>query len=252
MVQFGDDLYLGNFFAAQGLDLFPTGLNNPTSQIGAGPMGRIAFYNIVPLALGAATLIASHAVVSGVALPLHAGTGITLGTAPDGSGVPVYIFDVPRCVSIADVTTDMGAITFTITGYDTYGRKQTDALAGPHDNTVTSLKAFKSIVSVIPNGASSTHVTGGTTDIFGLPFAITDAVYLVCVNWAETYVQDAGTFVAAVTTSPATPATGDTRGTYLPSSAADGTKRLLIGMHLTAAQCGSNPTITALIGVTPV
>ena len=43
-------------------------------------------------------------------------------------------------------------------------------------------------------------------------------------KWNNTLAQDAGTFVAADATSPATSATGDPRGTYLPSSASDGTR----------------------------
>jgi len=41
------------------------------------------------------------------------------------------------------------------------------------------------------------------------------------------------------------------RGTYAPSSAANGTRRLVIGIALTGAQAGPNATQTAAIGVVP-
>ena len=72
-------------------------------------------------------------------------------------------------------------------------------------------------------------------------------------KWAGVLAQNAGTFTAADTTSPATNATGDPRGTYAQSGAAsNGTNRLVVCMHVDGTQCGSNATLVNAIGVTPV
>ena len=53
-----------------------------------------------------------------------------------------------------------------------------------------------------------------------------------------------GTFVAAVSTSPATATTGDVRGTYTPASATDASKRLTIWIYV-----GNPDSQTGLYGV---
>lgn len=243
-MQVQDDLYLGpeNFI------LGTSASENPTAQPGCGPMGRIVFRNIVPLTLQTANVVALAALTANTAMTLAAGTGVTLGTAPDGSGAAVIVFDVARAVSLTS-TANLSAINVTITGYDEYGSYMTQTRTGPNNNTVNTLKAFKSVRSVTPGTTSASTMSVGTSDVFGLQFAMTDAGYLGSVKWANALAQDAGTFVAAVATSPATAATGDVRGTYTPSSASNGSRRLVIGMHLNGGQCGYNATQTAAIGV---
>ena len=254
-----DDLYLGS-----GFSLGATSADNPTAQQGCGPMGRYLVYNIVPLTKQTANIAALQHTTAGTALTLAAGTGVTAGLAPDGSGATVYQFDVPRCVGIT-TSASMAGINFTIVGYDAYGQKMTQTRAGGGSaTTVNTTKAFKSILSVTPDGTDGVNnVSIGSADIFGMPFAITDVGYVLSNKWAETLAADAGTFVAADQTIPATAATGDVRGTYAPSSASDGTKRLVMGLHLISTQCGSNAqqftaknasnvTITGAIGVPQV
>ncbi len=244
-----DDLYLGGFLVSDGILPAFTASEDPTLNSGVGPMGRIAFLNIVPLAAETANIAALQAQTAATALTLAAGTGVTAKAAPDGSGNTVYAFDVPRCVSLTSGG-NLSAGHFTVTGYDQYGRKQTQTLVGPNGDTVNTTKAFASVLSVVPTTTSATTVSVGSANIYGLPYAITDAGYLVNVGWAGALARDTGTFVAAVTTT-ASATTGDTRGTYTPSSAANGTDRLVIGMHLTAAQCGPSASVASAIGVTP-
>lgn len=244
-----DDLYLGAFFGPQGFDSFLTGTGNPTMQDGVGPMGRIWFQNFVPLTAGT-TNVATATAVGGPSAPqvLTAGTGVTKTTAPDGTGAAVYQFDVERAVSLTS-TSNLSALTFTVVGYDIRGNKMSQALAGPNNNTVNTKKAFFSVLSVTASASNAGTVSVGSSDIFGLIYVVADAGYIVSVGWANTLARDAGTFTKADTTSPATASTGDTCGTYLPSSASDGTKRLVLGIHLNAGQCGSSPLVTNLIGV---
>ena len=244
----GDDLYLGNFEGTQGLCLQTTGQENPTAQIGVGPMGRIAFYNAIPLTIQTANVAVLQAQTANVPLVLAAGTGATLGTAPDGSGLPVIKFDVPRGVSLTSGS-NLSAGKVLVTGYDQYGQKMTQLMTNASTNTVTSLKAFASILSAVPDTTSASTMSIGSSDLFGLPFYIADAGYIVSVKWNETLAPDAGTFVAGVATAPSTNLLGDVRGTYVPSAnASNGTRRLVIAMHLTGAQCGSAPTIVGLLG----
>lgn len=244
-MQINDDLYLG----AAVIPVAQTAAN-PTLQTAVGPLGRIYFYNIVPLTKQAANIAALAALTAATAMTLAAGTGATSGTAPDGSGRTVIVLDVPRAVSLTSGS-NLSGVNVTIVGFDTYGRQITQTRAGPNATTVNTLKAFKSVLSVMPDATNAGTMSVGSADIFGLPFAALDAGY-VMPKWNNTLAQDAGTFVAAVATDPNTAALGDTRGTYAPSSAADGSKRLVIWHHLTASQCGVGATTVGAIGVTPV
>lgn len=244
-----DDIYLGGFLPSTGLLPVAASSADPTVNSGVGPMARILFRNIVPLTAQTANVAALQAFTASTALTKTAGTGATLGQAPDGSGRAVILFDVPRAVSLTS-TANLSAISFTITGFDFYGRLQTQTRIGPNNNTVNTLKAFMSVLSVVPNTTSVSTVSVGSSDIFGLNYTAADAGYIMP-KWNNTLAQDAGTFVAADATSPATAATGDPRGTYVPSSASDGSKRLVIWQHLIANQCGPNATVTGAIGVTP-
>lgn len=250
-----DDLYLGGFEGgSQAMDVQLTGGKNPTSQIGVGPMGRIIFMNIVPLTANTTNIAAAQHQVAATPLTLGAGTGTTLGTAPDGSGLPVILFDVARAVSLTS-TSNLSATNFTLTGYNNLGQKQTQTLAGPNNNTVNTTKTFVSILSVVPNTTNAgANVSVGSADIFGLSFCLLHLEYVVSVKWNGVLADDAGTAVVADQTSPATASTGDTRGTYAPSSASNGTKRLTMGYHMDGTSCGAAgmaQTVNA-IGVTPV
>ena len=243
-----DDVFLGGGGGPSAFSLFKTADGDPTRQLGVGPMGRIAFLDIVPLTLQADNIAAAAAPSSGVAMTLAAGTGVTQGIAPDGSGRSVYQFDVPRAVSLTSGG-DASAVNFLVSGFDFYGEPMSELIGGPNGDTVDGAKAFFSVVSVVPDDTSVQTVSVGSSDIFGLPYAISDAGYIVSAKWNETLAQDAGTFVAADATA-ATTTTGDVRGTFKPSAnASNGTRRLVIGMALTGAQCGVNSSRAAVVGV---
>lgn len=247
-MEVSDDLFLGPV-GPSGFNLTLTGGENPTRQYGAGPMGRVVFHNIVPLALGAAVVAVLQASTLNTALTLAAGTGTTSGLAPDGSGSAIIVLDVPRAVSLTS-TSNLSAITYLVRGFDQYGLPMSQLITGPNNATVNSTKAFKSVRSVVPTGTSASTISVGMADIFGLPFVMLDAGFLVSAKWAGVLAQNAGTFTAGVTTSPATTTTGDIRGTFAQSGAAsNGVLRLVIAMHLTASQCGPTATMVNAIGV---
>jgi hypothetical protein len=243
MPQFNDSLFLGS--APTGLEF---GNGNPGGT-GVGPMGRIYVWDVVPLTLQAAGLAALQTLAGAGNFTLTAGTGVTTTTL--ASGTTAYVLDCPRCVTAAS-TGNISAATFTISGYDVYGQPMSAAITGPNNSTVATTKAFKMITTVASSAAVGTNTSIGFNDKLGLPFRVTNVAYVASVRWNSTLAADTGTFVAADTTDPATTATTDVRGCYTPSSAADGTKRLVMGFYLPAIASGPSATRAGALGVVQV
>lgn len=252
MPQFSDDLYLGNFEGAYAPDMEGATSSRGGSLMatGVGPMGRVYVFDVVPLTLQAAGLATSQNPASGGSFTLAAGTGVTARTRADG--VVEYVLDTPRSVTI----TAAGANTasYQITGYDAYGQLMTSNVAAPSTSTVATTKAFKTVISVTNNNATigANGLTVGFNDKLGVPVRVASVVYVVNVKWDAALAQDAGTFVAADATSPATAATTDVRGQYTPSSAANGTRRLVMTIALPALAVGPNSTRLGAFGVPQV
>ncbi len=244
MPQFSDDLFLGPAYAPGPL---VTGNPSPMS-IGVGPMGRIYVFDVVPLVKQAAGLAAITLLGAAGYFTLAAGTGVTASV--DAYGVTRYVLDTPRTVSLTVATTDQSAVNITVSGYDAYGQVMTQTLAAPNATTVNTTKAFKSVVSVYSDAAIATNgVSVGYGDTLGLPVRVTNKGYVARVGWDNTLAENAGTFTVA-DTATATALTGDVRGTYLPSSATDGSKRLVIGILVPALGCGPNATRVGAFGAT--
>jgi len=223
-------------------------LGDPSPMdLGVGPLGRIYVWDVVPAAKVTNNIATASAYTSSITLT--AGTSATLVTRADGTSA--IQLDCPRAVA---VTIGAGTITnrnVTINGYDYYGQAMSEVIATgtTQSTTVNGKKAFFQISSASVSGAVGATIALGTTDILGIPVRVTDADYVARVGWNNTLAADAGTFVAAVTTT-ATTTSGDVRGTYVPSSAADGAKRLVMGILIPAIACGPNSTRTGALGVT--
>lgn len=239
MTHLGDSIFLGPAATGVGNGFFSDG------GLGFGPIGRVYVVDMVPLALNAAGYAASQTPAA-AALTLVAGTGVT--AIVDASGVIRYTADVPRGVTITSGGNDSG-ITFLITGYDQYNNKMTQKLTGANAGVATTTKAFKSVISIVPSGAVATTVTAGTADLFGLPVCVVDAGYMANIGWNNILADNAGTFVAADVTSPATNLTGDVRGTYAQSGAAsNGARRLVIEILLSELNIGIQQTVIGVLG----
>jgi hypothetical protein len=236
MPQYSDDLWLGAATGPQSQGWAGPG----TVFLGVGPLGRTYIFDAVPAAKSATAVCAAQAIAA-------AGAASIDGASASGG---VATFDYARAVNVDSTDTGDTTQTVTVTGTDYWGQAQTETIALNGTTLVAGQKAFKTITSVIVSAALTGNLTVGNEDIFGLPYRVTDAGYLFRVGWAGALAQDAGTFVAA-DTATATATTGDVRGTYAPSSAANGTRRLVIGIALTGAQAGPNATQTAAIGVVP-
>lgn len=213
-------------------------------DIGAGPVGRIYVFDVIPQAALTNNIAASQTAAGAGALTLTAGTSTK--SVINAAGQTVIQLDVPRAVRVNCSTT---ARAFTVSGYDYYGQAMSElitvAVAG---TAVSGKKAFFQISSVTIAG-SATVCLVGTTDIIGLPVRVTNVAYVASVKSNNTLAQDAGTFVAA-DTATATTTTGDVRGTYVPATASDGIVRTVMGILLPAIAVGPNATRTGALGVT--
>lgn len=245
-MQVSDDIFLGPALGPNP-DFSSAGNPAPMSQ-GVGPMGRVYIWDIVPLTLQAAGLASSQNPGSGASFTLTAGTGVTARTRADGT--VEYVLDVPRAVSIT--ATGANTATYRVDGYDAFGQAMSQTLAAPSTSTVTTLKAFKTVIRVVNTNATAgtNGLTVGYRDVFGMPVRVINAGYVVAVKWDNTLADNAGTFAAAVVTDPATAATGDVRGTFVPTTAADGSKRLVMCIAVPAIGSGPQATRIGAFGVT--
>jgi hypothetical protein len=224
-------------------------LQNPSPMsVGVGPLGRVYIWDSVPQAKLTTNIVAA-AITTAATLTLAAGAGVTAVTTT--SGASVLQLDCPRAVSTTTGAGSPTSVNITVSGYDYYGQAMSEVIATGTvaSTTVSGKKAFYQIASVTASGGSVVTVAVGTTDILGSPLRITDAGYVTRAGWNSTLAEDAGTFVAAATLT-ATTTTGDVRGTYLPSSACDGIKRLVMGIALPAIAAGPNATRIGALGVT--
>lgn len=232
-----DDLWMGNATGPQTNSWAGPG----TIGRGVGPLGRVYIFDVVPATASATAVCAAQAIAA-------AGNATINGASASGG---VATLDTARAVNVDSSNAGDTTQTVTITGTDYWGQAQTETIAMNGTTAVAGKKAFKTVTAVAVSAALAGNLTVGSTDVIGLPYRVTDAGYILRSGWAGALADDAGTFVAADTTSPATATTGDVRGTYTPSSAANGSRRLVLALGLTALQAGPNATQTGAIGVTP-
>jgi hypothetical protein len=223
-------------------------LGDPSPMdVGVGPLGRVYVWDVVPQALAASNIAAVQTTSSTIALT--AGTSVNSVVLANGS--TVLQLDCPRAVSIVSGTGTLTNRNVTITGYDYYGQAMSEVIATGtvQSTTVNGKKAFYQIASASISGALGATIAIGTTDILGSPVRILDLGYIVHAGYNNTLADNAGTAVAAVTAT-ATTTTGDVRGTFVPASATDGIKRLVMTIALPAIAVGPNATRTGAFGVT--
>lgn len=227
MPHFSDDLYLGPVYRGGPLSDGPSPMD-----LGLGPLGRVYIFDVVPVAADADAIAASQTPLAAGNLTLTNSAGVTL--------------DVPRAVTVT--AAGANTATFIVYGYDQYGQQMSAAVAAPSTSTVATTKAFKRVTRVAASGLAGSAITVGFNDALGLPVRVLDAGYIISQKWDG--VADVGTFVPASVVNPATIASLDVRGLYTPSSAADGVKRLVMAIALSAIQVGPNATRLGALGIT--
>ena len=225
-------------------------LGDPSPMdVGVGPLGRVFVWDVVPQALVANNIAASQTPAAAGSLTLTAGTSVK--SVVTASGATVLQLDCPRAVSVTTGTGSPTSRNFTVSGYDVYGQAMSEVIASSatQSTEVKGKKAFYQISGITVSGGTVVAVTVGTTDILGCPVRILDLGYIVHAGYNNTLADNAGTAVAAVTAT-ATTTTGDVRGTFVPASATDGIKRLVMTIALPAIAVGPNATRTGAFGVT--
>ena len=261
--------------------------NQANSATGAGiigwqGMGLFKVVSGVPSALSATKIAALQTVATGVPMTLVSTTanGITviptggqlsfpfLNTIPAGAcaidgpqsitrfgqtGAFFTAFYNPtsaicRVIGIAAAASATGGA-FLIKGADFYGQAMSQTVTAVANSTVYSLKAFKYVYSVTPQFTDATYqYSVGVGDVYGLPLA---ADYYADTDFYwNNVIPAASYFTPAVTTSPATAATGDTRGTFSTPSASNGTIRMDVYVEPTLSRLAQQPSYTGLFGVT--
>lgn len=218
-------------------------------DLGVGPLGRVYIWDTVPVVLNAANICASQTPAAAGALTLLQTSTLGNRYITRADGTNVVQLDVPRAVSITLAGGGTSRV-YTVSGYDIYGQAMNENITSSAGSTVNGKKAFFQISSVTgAGGGSGTALTVGTTDILGCPIRVTDFGYIVHIGYNNTLADAAGTFVNA-DQATATATTGDVRGTYLPASATDGIKRLVMTLAVPAIACGPTSTRQGALGVT--
>ena len=224
--------------------------DNPSPMdLGVGPLGRIYIWDTIPQALVANNIALTQTPAAAGSITLTAGTSVK--SVVLNSGSTALQLDCPRAVGVTTGAGSPASANFTVSGYDYYGQAMSEVIAssGSASTLVKGKKAFFVITGVTVSGGTTVAVTMGTTDILGIPVRVFDAGYVTNVKYNNTLAADAGTFAAAITTT-ATTTTGDVRGTYVPSGACDGIKRLVMSIAMPGIAVGPNATRVGALGVT--
>lgn len=216
-------------------------------SLGVGPLGRVYVFDVIPQTAMANNIATAQTPTTAGALTLSAGFGVKFVTRADG--VAVYQLDCPRGVVVTTGAGSPISSSFTVSGYDFYGQPMTELIvSGAVAATATAgKKAFYQIVSVTGTAGTVVTITFGTSQLIGFPVRVIDAGYICSLGWANSSVRDIGT-VAVATPGTAGNTTGDVRGTYIPSTAPDGVKRLVVGIFLSAIAVGPNATRIGAFG----
>ena len=227
---------------------------------GTGANGKIAFTSQAGLVSG------QYVTVSGAAGGTGSITGYSNPTTYILTAVTATtaILTTTAGAAVATSASDGGTLTMTFTlgvapqsatisGYDFYGQAMTQTIttSSAVSTAVNTTKAFYQVTSISIAGATGTALTVGTTDLLGIPVRVIDGSYIVNSGYNNTVGFDSPTaFAKADMTNPATATTGDVRGTLNPSSAPDGTKRLVVAIAVPAIGSGPNSTRQGTLGVT--
>lgn len=227
--------------------LLPSTLNgSPLDSVPPGVyMTPTSLLDIIPAAVSATALAAAQTMAAAgyVTLVTTTSRAVTVLSSFGGytgpAGASVFKLDVPRNVTITGLAGSV-ATNFTVFGLDQYGMPMVEQIAYAGGAVTTAgKKAFYVIRGVYAQAGTTDDVSVGIGNVFGLPYYVPQTNYLFTHQWNNVLAADAGTFVAGdpvatlqtdnTYTSGAT--NGDVRGTYAPSDAADGLKRLTLNFY---------------------
>ncbi len=194
--------------------------------------GKKAFYVVQGVRTSAAAANISVGVGNTFGLPFYLKNANYLGIPMWNNGADIGV--ASNQVSVGPLANNplttgaagSSAVTVTVTSTASLhngqlvsisGATTTDGITAAELNTtapITIIDATHFAYNTVGNATAGATVGGGAA-----------------VLYAAANLGTSGTLVVADETSPATATTGDVRGTYAPSSNADGTKRLTINMY---------------------
>lgn len=194
---------------------------------------NLSRYRIVPAAINTIGVCAGQAAAAAGNLSIN-------GSLAVGG---VATLDVTRAVFINAPGTETG-VNFTIYGTDMYGETLIWQTAGPAaGEATTSAKTFATITRVAVDTATTSSVSVGTADVFGLPYNLTSAEDIVAI-WYNGSLVTANTGLTAADTTTVSATTGDVRGKYAVQTAANGSRVLSVVQVVRDAE-----TTTGIMGL---
>lgn len=131
--------------------------------------------------------------------------------------------DAPFGRNITVVASGAATSNVTVYGRDYLGQGMAESFTLNGATPVLGNKAFKWVDRITAGVTGGTTINVGFGGKLGLPYRMSNVVEETA-NGAEATV---GTFVAGVLTDPQTLTTGDPRGTYAPTTALNGSNRIL-------------------------
>lgn len=186
------------------------------------------YNSYVPACAYAADVIHGAAYVVDFLTPIAAvAAGIlsaqSIATAGSTTTFVTDTADAPFGRNVTVVASGLATSTVTVSGRDYLGQPMTELLTLNGATPVVGNKAFKWIDRVAFDATAATTINLGFGGKLGLPYRMSNVIEETA-NGAEAAV---GTFVAGVLTDPQTSTTGDPRGTYVPTTALNGSNRIM-------------------------
>lgn len=183
-----------------------------------------------------------------VAQAVAAAGNLTLDGAFANAAQTVATIDGARNVAILSSNAGDTTQTATVTGTDIVGNPQVEDIAFNGTTEAVGAKAFGTVTQVAIDAALAGNASVGTSVTLaniemGLDAGL-EAAYDAVHALDGAGAAEGGTFTVADATAPATASTGDTKGTYNPANAPDGSADFVLWYHpiLTKDGYGQNFT----------
>jgi hypothetical protein len=151
-------------------------------------------------------------------------------------------------------TGNISGVNFTFTGTDADGRTVTEVLAGPNNNTVTTVNYYKTFTSIANSAAVSTNTSAGVgagaagPSVVGDRFSVDSTVMVVVsgtVNYTIQYSDDYPNITDSSVSSNFWVNSTDTDVSGATASSASSATGPIIAYRLTISSYSSTPTISA-------
>lgn len=176
---------IGSTFVAGANVLTPsTQTSSPLDQQPPGVFNTpMSLLDIIPTPVAIASLAAAQTPVGAGYLTLVSTSGIGATVMTYQSVTGVIKLDVPRTILIQGVANTVTA-DITVFGWDQYGMPIAEQITGPTAATqAIGKKAFLYVRAVYASGGTTDTISIGVSNVFGLPYYVSDVNYLGIPEW---------------------------------------------------------------------